>query len=407
MINLKGLLRFLHFNLACASEPYPRRQFVLPPGGSGQVRSTAKLKTNRQILNRIESLILSLLSVRSAGGGPVPPPSDRTFLATRKRFGKNETKIEQNPLAHRAVTCIGAFAAMISISAAPARSPKPPLASAAVIDAAEKAPLNPFAVSGQWNEPHPPFKVIGTIHYVGTQGVSAWLITTPKGHILIDGILPQSVPQIIANVKALGFYIKDVKYLLNSHAHFDHAGGLAGLQRASRARMIASGADRPILEAGDISFGPSAGMRFPAIRVDRVIGDGGTASLGGVTLTAHLTPGHTPGCTSWSMPVTGGDGKAHTAFFHCSSTVAGQRLVPESWPGMVAAYRHSFARIRRFRADILLANHDNFFALHAKRARQIAGDTNAFVDPAELQRFNSAMERAFEAELAKTRESPK
>jgi metallo-beta-lactamase class B len=143
-------------------------------------------------------------------------------------------------------------------------------------------------------------------------------------------------------------------------------------------------------------------MRFPPIRVDRVIGDGDTVSLGDVTLTAHLTPGHTPGCTSWSMPVTGADGKAHTAFFHCSSTVAGQQLMPESWPGMVAAYRNSFARIRTFRADILLANHDNFFDLHAKRARQIAGDANVFVDPAELQRFNGAMEQAFEGELAKT-----
>jgi metallo-beta-lactamase class B len=140
---------------------------------------------------------------------------------------------------------LAAIAALFGIGA----TVRPPLASDAVINTAEKAPLNPLASASKWNVPHPPFKVIGTIHYIGTQGVSAWLITTPKGHILIDGILPQSVPQIIANVKALGFDIKDVKYLLNSHAHFDHAGGLAGLQRACVARMIASGADRPILEA--------------------------------------------------------------------------------------------------------------------------------------------------------------
>jgi metallo-beta-lactamase class B len=155
------------------------------------------------------------------------------------------------------------------------------------------------------------------------------------------------------------------------------------------------------LEAGDISFGPSAGMRFPPIRVDRVIGDGGTLTLGGVSLTAHLTPGHTPGCTSWTMAVTGADGAKHIAFFHCSSTVAGQALVPESWPGMIGAYRATFARVRSFKADVFLANHDNFFDLGGKRARQIAGDANAFVDAGELQRFNTEMELAFTAELAK------
>ncbi len=286
-----------------------------------------------------------------------------------------------------------------------ARPPRPPLASDAIIDAAERAPINEFAKSGRWNEPFTPFTLMGNIHYVGTAGVSAWLITSPKGHVLIDGILPQSVPQIIANIAKLGYKIGDVKYLLNSHAHFDHAGGLAGLQRASQAIMVASAADQPILEAGDISFGPSKGMAFPPVRVDRIANEGSKINLGGVTLTAHLTPGHTPGCTSWSLPVTGADGKAHTVFFHCSATVAGQKLEPESWPGMVAAYRSTFAKVRAIKADIFLANHENFFGLKAKRARQMSGDANAFVDPSELQRFNRDMEQAFNAELAKERQA--
>jgi metallo-beta-lactamase class B len=289
-----------------------------------------------------------------------------------------------------------ALAACLTSAAAPK-----PLATDAQIDAAEHAPLDPFAKSGRWNDPFAPFTVIGNIHYVGTDGVSAWLITTPKGHILIDGILPQSAPQIIANVKALGFRIHDVKYLLNSHAHIDHAGGLAGLQRATGARLIASAADRPILEAGRIAFGPSKDMPFPAIRVNRIIGDGGKVTLGGVTLTAHLMPGHTPGCTSWSMKVKGADGAPHTALFHCSATVAGQSLVPESWLGMIAAYRHTFAKGRAIRADIFLANHDNFFDLHEKRQRQMAGDANAFVDARALGEFSIAMEKAFDTELAK------
>jgi metallo-beta-lactamase class B len=289
-----------------------------------------------------------------------------------------------------------ALAACLTSAAAPK-----PLATDAQIDAAEHALLDPFAKSGRWNDPFAPFTVIGNIHYVGTEGVSAWLVTTPNGHILIDGILPQSVPQITANVKTLGFRIHDVKYLLNSHAHVDHAGGLAGLQRATGARLIASAADRPILEAGRIAFGPSKDMPFPAIRVNRIIGDGGKVALGGVTLTAHLMPGHTPGCTSWSMKVKGADGATHTALFHCSATVAGQTLVPESWPGMIAAYRHTFAKGRAIRADIFLANHDNFFDLHEKRQRQLAGDANAFVDARALEEFSIAMEKAFDTELAK------
>jgi metallo-beta-lactamase class B len=280
-------------------------------------------------------------------------------------------------------------------------SAPPPLASDAEIEAAQNAPLNGYAINGRWNEPYEPFTVIGNIHYVGTAGVSAFLITTPDGHFLLDGIVPQSVPQIAANIRALGYGVRDVKYLLNSHAHFDHAGGLAGLQRLSGATMVASAADKPVLEAGDISYGPSSGMRFPPVRVDRVIGDNESLTLGGVTLTAHMTPGHTEGCTSWSMDVTGADGAPHTAFFHCSATVAGQSLVPEAYPGMVSAFRSTFARVRAMRADVFLGNHENFFDLDARRQRQRAGDVNAFVDANALSAFNAALEAAFEAELAR------
>ena len=294
------------------------------------------------------------------------------------------------------------LAAVLSLFACtPASAPHAGLSDAAAIEAAEHAPLGAFAVNGKWNEPFAPFTVLGNIHYVGTQGVSAFLITTPRGHILIDGILPQTAPQIIANIAKLGFDIRDVKYLLNSHAHIDHAGGLAALQRASGARMIASAADKPILERGDVGFGPTAGMRFPPVRVDRTIGDGETVAVGGAVLTAHLTPGHTPGCTTWTMQVAGADRRPLRVLFHCSMTVAGQSLVPESYPGMVADYRRSFAKMRGLSADVFLANHNNFFDLEAKRARQIADDANAFVNPAELRAFNDELESAFNQELSR------
>lgn len=292
---------------------------------------------------------------------------------------------------------------LLATSCVPAAVPErlPPLASDAEIDRAQIAPLDRFAVTMGWNEPREPFNVAGNVYYVGTRTVSSWLIATPSGHFLIDGVVAQSAPQIIANIERLGFSISDVRYLLNSHAHYDHAGGLAGLKRASGATMVASAADKPYLEAGAIDHGPSADSPFPRVRVDRVIGDGERLRLGDTVLTAHVTPGHSPGCTSWTTQVVGSDRLRREVFFHCSSTVGGQSLAPEAYPGMIAAFRATFARLRGVEADIFLGNHDNFFDLDAKRQRQLAGDANAFVDPGEVQRFNTELESVFEEELAR------
>jgi metallo-beta-lactamase class B len=296
-----------------------------------------------------------------------------------------------------ALMALGLFGCATGQTPNSATKALPRLASDAVIDAAEQAAPIGWIKANRWNEPTAPFTIIGNIHYVGTATVSSFLITGDNGHVLIDGVVPQSAPQIIGNIKKLGYDIADVKYLLNSHAHIDHAGGLAGLQRASGAIMVASAADKPFLEAGAVDHGPTKGVAFPPIRVDRVIADAATVKVGNVTLTAHLTPGHSPGCTSWSMPVRGADKAQHRAFFHCSGTVAGQSLVPEAYRGIVAAFFTTFATLRGQQADVFLANHDNFFDLGGKRARQIAGDANAFVDPGEFNRFNEKMSAAFEA----------
>jgi metallo-beta-lactamase class B len=252
-----------------------------------------------------------------------------------------------------------------------------------------------------WATPVAPFTILGDVHYVGA-GVASYLITTSAGHFLLDGGVAETGPQIEANIAALGFNVRDVRYLLNSHAHFDHSGGLAYLKRATGAAFVASAADRPILESGHIGWGPAAAIDAAPIAVDSVIGDGETLTLGGVTMTAHLTPGHTPGCTSWSVKTRDGAGAEHTVFFHCSATVAGQRLVPESYPGMVADFRRMFdVTIPALSADVFLSNHPEFFALAQKRARLEAGEANAFVDAGELQAFNTRMRAAFEAELAR------
>jgi metallo-beta-lactamase class B len=294
----------------------------------------------------------------------------------------------------RALFVCVALAACAAPSAPPPAA-LPPLASEAQIAAAEAAPLE--GDWGEWNAAVEPYAVIGNIHYVGVTGVSAFLITTPEGHFLLDGGFPQSAPLIIANVEALGFNMRDVKYLLNSHAHIDHAGGLARLQRASGATLVASEGDREALESGRVGFGAIA----PPVRVDRVIADGETLTLGGVTLTALITAGHTPGCTSWAMDVRGADGASHRAFFHCSATLAGQSLVPPAYPGIAENFRATFARLRTVEADVLLINHPDMVELSSKRARQIAGDANAFVDAGELQRLNAELQATFEIALAR------
>jgi metallo-beta-lactamase class B len=261
-----------------------------------------------------------------------------------------------------------------------------------------------------WNKPQKPFRVIDNIYYVGTAGVSAWLIWTLQGFILIDGGLPESAPIIEANIKTLGFDIKDVKLLLNSHAHFDHAGGLAKLKRDSGARLTASTGDKPILESGRVTFGPSAvpADHFPPVRVDRTIKDGDTVMLGGVVLTAVVTPGHSPGCTNWTMPVVEGTGD-HSVFFFCSMTVGGNPLVDnKAYPTIATDYKASFARLKKIDADVLLAAHGDQMGLTKKIAtleentkNKVLGAPNPFVVKGELQRLVASQEKAFEAELKK------
>ena len=254
-----------------------------------------------------------------------------------------------------------------------------------------------------WNQPVQPFRIIGNVYYVGAAGVSSFLITSPQGHVVLDGGLTETAPQIEKNITALGFRLKDVKYLLNSHAHYDHCGGLAELKRASKAQVVASEADAPTLISGhQLSYGKGqSDAQFPAVPVDRVIADGGTVSLGGVTLTAHLTPGHTKGCTTWTMPVSD-NGRTYQVVFYCSTTVAGNQLVGNSkYPGILADYQHSFALLRNLPCDVFLAPHPDFFHMAEKLEELKAGNRNAFVDPSELRRFVAASEEDFQAELAR------
>jgi metallo-beta-lactamase class B len=276
-----------------------------------------------------------------------------------------------------------------------------------------EAQSDPFARQrAEWNKPQKPFRVIDNVYYVGTAGVSAFLIFTLQGFILTDGGLPESAPLIEANIKTLGFDIKDVKLILNSHAHFDHAGGLARLKRDSGARLVASAADKPILERGRVNFGPSAVDPFPRVTVDRAIKDGDTVMLGGVVLTAVVTPGHTPGCTNWTMPVVEGT-TDHNLIFFCSLSTGGNPLVDNKpYPTIAADYKASFARLKKMNFDVFLAPHGEQFGL-AKKAATMEANTknkvmnapNPFVDKNEMQQLLARQERQFDADLKRQQDA--
>ncbi|WP_326524533.1 subclass B3 metallo-beta-lactamase [Sphingomonas sp.] len=244
-----------------------------------------------------------------------------------------------------------------------------------------------------WNRPAQPFTVIGNVHYVGTDGLSAFLVTGPAGHVLIDGGLPESAPLIAANIRTLGFELKDVKYILINHAHFDHSGGLAELKRLTGAKLVASAGDRGDLEAGRTRNRPELDG-FPPVKVDRVIRDGDVLRLGPIALTAHMTPGHTKGATTWT---TVADGRR--VIFATSLTVAGQKLAGDpGYPQAAADFRRTLARVGAMGADVFLNFHPEFFDLKGKRAAQVAGRRDAFIDAGELPRQVARAKAGFEAE---------
>ena len=252
----------------------------------------------------------------------------------------------------------------------------------------------------EWNRAVQPFRIIGNVHYVGTAELAAYLVTSPRGHILIAGAMPESADGIAANIRRLGFRLADVKLLLVNHAHMDHAGGLARLKTLTGARLLASAGDRPELEAGRIAYrDPDDSWDFPPVKVDGTLRDGQRLRIGDTILTTHLTPGHTRGCTSWTLRVQEA-GRPLDVIFACSLSVAGQRLVNDTrYPQAATDFRRTFSKLRALRADVFLNYHAGGFGLEAKRAHFAAGDRLAFVDPGELGRQLDRAEGAFRTEL--------
>lgn len=259
------------------------------------------------------------------------------------------------------------------------------------------------ADNSNWTRPLKPYRVVGNIYYVGSEGLSAWLITSSEGHVLLDsGPSAEGAKLIERNIATLGFKLTDVKVLINTHAHFDHAGGMAQLKADTGAKVWASRLDEPALEQGhhigDNENGPTP---FAAVKVDRSFGDEAKLTLGETKLVAHLTPGHTPGCTSWTMAATE-KGRPLSVTFPCSLSVAGNVLVGnKTHRSIVADYRSTFAKLRTIPTDVMLPAHEEQGNLLAKRQKYLRGDLNAFIDPTELNRFVDVSEAAFNKELAR------
>ena len=259
--------------------------------------------------------------------------------------------------------------------------------------------------SPDWTEPFPPFRIAGNLYYVGSKGLANYLITTPQGHILINSDLEASVPLIRASVEKLGFKFTDIRVLLISHAHWDHDAGSAAVKKLTGAKYMVMGADVPVVESGgkaDFQYGSQPASLYPPTKVDRVLHDGDEVKLGGVTLVAHLTPGHTKGCTTWTMKVDE-TGKVYNVVIVGSPNVnEGYKLVGNSsYPEIASDYERTFQVLKSLPVDIFLGAHGDYFDLNTKYARWKEGAVTPFVDPAGYRAYVADREEAFRRELAK------
>ncbi|MEP2987716.1 MAG: subclass B3 metallo-beta-lactamase [Parasphingorhabdus sp.] len=257
-----------------------------------------------------------------------------------------------------------------------------------------------------WYAPVEPFRIIGNekngIYFVGTEGLAMYFIPTDEGHIVLDGGMPDQGGYVAEAIRKLGYDPKDIAVLINSHAHLDHSGGLAELRELSGATVMASEGDRSALEGGFyLGSEQDTNLNAPPVKVNIPFSGGFSFEHGGVAMTAKVTPGHSRGCTSWTMDVEQ-DGKSHEVLFFCSATIAANRLVgPPQYEGIVADYRKTFAITKDWKPDVFLSNHPEFYGFKAKREKLLAGDPLAFVGADEFPKFIAKMAVDFEAGLQK------
>lgn len=266
---------------------------------------------------------------------------------------------------------------------------------------AQYTPANP-----EWNRPVDPFRIIGNIYYVGASSVSAFLITTPEGHVLLDTGFLDSVPLVEASIQKLGFRVEDIKIILATHAHFDHAGGVAHFRKRAGARVILNPVEVDLFSRGgkgDFAFGDS--LFFPPVTApDGLLADKGEVRLGDVVITAHFSPGHTKGCVSYAITAREGDGR-YEVIIPCSLTAPGYQLIDNpKYPRIVEDFADSIARLRSLKCDVFLGGHSWDFGLTQKsEALKTNPSRNPFVDPEGYKRWLDKSEAALRGQLEKQR----
>jgi metallo-beta-lactamase class B len=262
-----------------------------------------------------------------------------------------------------------------------------------------------YAQANDWMEPVSPFRIAGNLYYVGTKGLANYLITTPQGHILINSDLEASVPLIRASVEKLGFKFTDVKILLISHAHWDHDAGSTAIKKVTGAKYMVMDADVAVVESGgktDFQYGSTSSSLYPPTKVDRVLHDGEEVALGGAVLVAHLTPGHTKGCTTWTMKVIEGGNTYNAVIVGSPNVNPGYKLVNNPlYPQIAEDYARMFKVLKSLPCDLFLGAHGSYFGMEDKVARMKEGGRNPLIDPEGFKAFVAQKEQEFRTELAK------
>jgi len=260
-------------------------------------------------------------------------------------------------------------------------------------------------IPADWTTPFPPYRIVGNVYYVGSRDLASFLITTPRGDILINSDLTSSPGLIEKSVEQLGFKFSDIKILLISHAHSDHCGGSARILKMTHAKYMVMDADVPVVEDGgrsDFQYGKSAEMLFPPTKVDRVLHDGDEVRLGGVVLVAHKTPGHTKGCTTWTLTVVDKGRPYNVVIVGSPNVNSGYKLVNnKAYPQIAQDYEQTFRVLKALPCDVFLGAHGGYYDMLAKYARLKNGGENPFIDPAGYKAYVADREQAFESELKK------
>ena len=291
---------------------------------------------------------------------------------------------------------VAAFAALVfSSQASPSLRPDPP---------------NKCSACDEWNQPREPFRIFGNAYFVGTAGLSAILITSDRGHILLDGGLSQSAPLIDANIRKLGFRTEDVKLIVNSHGHYDHAAGIAALQRASGAVVAASASGAQALQRGEntpddpqYGFGRAANA-FPPVKSVRVVKDQEVVEIAGLAIQAHDTAGHTPGSTTWTWRSCEGTRCLNMVYADSISAVSapGFRFTGDATtPSRVEQFRRSIATVAALPCDIVITTHPSATNLDGKLKRRAGKPAvDPLIDPQGCRVLAAAATKQLDARIA-------